>query len=129
MTIDDVPEYVVEKILDHRTRRRHPEYLIKWTGYPDHDASWEPLANLANAQEILREYEASRSMPRGGGSNVMVLQTDQLVMDQLMPTPDRGTVGGTAHESAAQLDGTAHESAAQLAAQHMRAWHSWRHSI
>ena len=67
VTIDNSPEYVVEKILDHRTRRRHLEYLIKWEGYPDYDASWEPQEHLTNAPEILRQYKASRTMPEGGG--------------------------------------------------------------
>jgi Chromo (CHRromatin Organisation MOdifier) domain len=70
VTINDAPEYVVERILDHRTHRRRLEYLVKWAGYPDHDASWEPLEHLANSQEILRDYEASRTMPEGGESNV-----------------------------------------------------------
>src|SRR5690349_13941565 len=36
VTIDEATEYVVEKILDHRTRHHRLE------GYPDYDASWEP---------------------------------------------------------------------------------------
>jgi hypothetical protein len=40
-------------------------------GYPEHDATWEPVGNLANAKEILREYMASGTMPRGGGDGVM----------------------------------------------------------
>jgi hypothetical protein len=75
VTIDDTPEYVVERILDHRTRRHRLEYLVKWEGYPDYDASWEPGEHLANAPEILREYKASRTMPEGGGSHVMESQS------------------------------------------------------
>jgi hypothetical protein len=59
VTIEDTPEYVVERILDHRTRHHRLEYLVKWEGYPDYDASWEPGEHLANAPEILREYKAS----------------------------------------------------------------------
>jgi hypothetical protein len=76
VTIDNTPEYVVEKILDHRTKRRRLEYLVKWEGYPDHDASWEPQEHLMNAPEILREYKASRTMPEGGGSHVMESQSN-----------------------------------------------------
>src|SRR5690349_23173932 len=43
VTIDDIPEYAVEKILDHHTCCHHLEYVVKWEGYPDYDASWEPL--------------------------------------------------------------------------------------
>jgi len=76
VTIDDATEYVVEKILDHRTRRHRTEYLVKWDGYPDYDASWEPQEHLANAPEILRAYKASRRRPEGGGSIVMESQLD-----------------------------------------------------
>jgi hypothetical protein len=68
-------EYEVEKILDHRFRHRRLEYLVKWVGYPEHDASWEPEGNLQNAQDSIAIYRASRTMPEGGGSDVMVLQS------------------------------------------------------
>ena len=36
-------EYVVESILDHRidTKNNQIEFLVKWEGYPDEEASWE----------------------------------------------------------------------------------------
>ena len=40
-----------------KMRKGKKEYLVKWVGYPDYDASWEPLANLSHAQESLEEYE------------------------------------------------------------------------
>jgi hypothetical protein len=82
ITIDDAPEYEVERILDHRTRRRHLEYLVKWVGYPEYDASWEPETNLNNAKESVEAYRASRSMPGRGGSDVMVLQSKEGSRDQ-----------------------------------------------
>ena len=71
VTIDDHLEYEVEYILDQRQHRRQTQYLVKWVGYPEHDASWEPEANLTNASETLRQFKASRTMPGGGGSDVM----------------------------------------------------------
>jgi hypothetical protein len=76
VTIDDAPEYEVERVLDHRTRHRRTEYLVKWVGYPEHDASWEPAAHLAHAQDCINEYTTSRTKSRGGGSDVMVLHVD-----------------------------------------------------
>ena len=35
--------------------------------YPEHDASWEPEGNLQNAQDCIATYQASRTMPEGGG--------------------------------------------------------------
>jgi hypothetical protein len=82
ITIDDHPEYEVESILDHRSHRHHIQYLVKWRGYPDHDASWEPEENLANARKILRAYKASRSMPGGGGSDVTESQLAPMSRDR-----------------------------------------------
>ena len=39
--------YIVESILKRRTKRgRHTEYLIKWQGFPSHEATWEPRSLL-----------------------------------------------------------------------------------
>jgi hypothetical protein len=59
ITIDEREEFEVEKILDRRTRYRRVEYLVKWMGYPDHDASWELAKNLNNAKEAIAEFERS----------------------------------------------------------------------
>ena len=53
-------EYEVDMILDKRIIHRKTQYLIKWTGYPLHDATWEPVENLANALEKLKEFESSQ---------------------------------------------------------------------
>ena len=57
-------EYEVDEIVKHRVRRRGKsksrtrklEYLVFWTGYPAHEATWEPKENLQNAQEKLQQY-------------------------------------------------------------------------
>jgi hypothetical protein len=104
MTIEDHIEYEVDYILDQRTRFRHTEFLVKWMGYPEHDATWEPEANLTNAQDAIKKYIASRTMLEGEGSNVMGLHVQ------------RGTVGNSAAQLAAQsgeLGGTV-DNEAQL---------------
>lgn len=60
--INDEEEFEIEKILDHRWngKKRKKEYLIKWKGYHDHDATWEIEANMANAKDILNEYIAEK---------------------------------------------------------------------
>jgi hypothetical protein len=54
-------EYEVEQILDKRLIRNKTQYLVKWLGYPLHDATWEPVENLKNAPEKLKEFELMRT--------------------------------------------------------------------
>ena len=57
--------YMVEKILDDRQRRHQTQYLVKWQGYPDDEATWEPEENLLDEAGrpivALRRYRASRA--------------------------------------------------------------------
>src|SRR5579863_3000134 len=54
-------EYEVEDILDKKMVKQRPHYLIKWLGYPLHEATWKPLKSLKNAQETLRKFESMRT--------------------------------------------------------------------
>lgn len=58
--IDDNSEqhYLIEEIIDHRTRRGKLQYLVRWAGYPLHDATWEPEKKLLldNANEAISDY-------------------------------------------------------------------------
>lgn len=52
--------YEVEKILDHRIHRSRKEYLIKWLGYPLHDATWEPARIIKqDVPDLVQQYEDS----------------------------------------------------------------------
>ena len=59
--VDGEEEYEVEEILDkkvqQRGRRQDTKYLVKWKGYPDHDATWEPASALTNAPEAIKNFE------------------------------------------------------------------------
>ena len=59
--VDDHDEYVVEKILDRRIFRGKPQFLVDWKGYPPSERTWEYEVNLANCQELLKEFLARRA--------------------------------------------------------------------
>ncbi len=54
-----VPEYEVEKVLAKRVYKNSYEYLILWKGFAAHEATWEPLSNLSNAMEKVKEFEST----------------------------------------------------------------------
>ena len=58
---DDSGEYELEQLLNSRISKRgrgkgQLEYLVKWKNYPLEEASWEPVANLMNAREVIEEF-------------------------------------------------------------------------
>lgn len=58
VTDEGEEEYEVEKILDKKTKYRTVYYLVKWIGYPEHDATWEKASDCKNAPDKIREFEA-----------------------------------------------------------------------
>ena len=53
-------EYEVEFILDERGSSNNKQYLVKWKGYPEDEATWIPEANITNAKEVLRAFRTTR---------------------------------------------------------------------
>ncbi|OWZ12730.1 hypothetical protein PHMEG_00014057 [Phytophthora megakarya] len=53
--------YIVEKLLKKRTRRRKREWLIKWHGLPEHEATWEREAKIKHVshwRQLLEEFQS-----------------------------------------------------------------------
>ena len=53
-------QYEVERIVEKRLipgRADEYEYRVKWRGYDDDDNTWEPLAHLDHATEMVAEFE------------------------------------------------------------------------
>jgi hypothetical protein len=58
--LDETPavEYEVDHIVQSRVVRGAEQFLVRWKGYGAYDDTWEPLANLQNAVEAVREFRA-----------------------------------------------------------------------
>ena len=54
--IDGEEEFEVSEILDSRINRKKLEYLVYWQGYKVSERTWEPIANLINAHEMIQEF-------------------------------------------------------------------------
>ena len=49
--------YTVEKILEKKKRGKRTTYLVKWEGYTENEATWEPASNLKNVKEMISAFE------------------------------------------------------------------------
>ena len=54
--VDGVEEFEVSEILDSRINCGKLEYFVHWQGYEVHERTWEPVANLENAPEMIVEF-------------------------------------------------------------------------
>ena len=82
---DTQDEYEVDNIIRCRLQRKYPrqqrnlplqqqiriqddpseyEYLVKWKGYPSYEATWEPLQNLQNAQDLFNNFVNEHHLPK-----------------------------------------------------------------
>lgn len=61
---DDIYEY--ERILDRRKRGRGEQVLVKWRGYDETQATWEPASNIIPKSKLLTNWERiqKRRLPK-----------------------------------------------------------------
>ena len=62
---DGVEEYEIEKIIRSRTVRGKRQFLVKYLGYDSSFNEWKHRSQLANALEILDEYELAHQFIGG----------------------------------------------------------------
>ncbi len=55
---DDI--FIVDQIIDKRTRHGRDEYLVKWEGWSPKHNTWEPLGHLTNVLDIIDAFENKR---------------------------------------------------------------------
>jgi hypothetical protein len=48
-------------------------YLVQWVGYSMDDCSWEPIANLAGATDLIVDYERGLEAEVSGRLSVMMV--------------------------------------------------------
>lgn len=54
---EDSSAFMVERIIDKKRIGLHKFYLVKWTGYPDSQNTWEPVGNLSNVRDMIRAFD------------------------------------------------------------------------
>ena len=53
---DEKGRYEVERIMDHDEHNGWKRYLVKWSGWPEEDMTWEREGNLDDCLDKVREY-------------------------------------------------------------------------
>ena len=60
--VGDHLEYEVEGILKCRNhKRKGKEYLVKWQGYHEKEATWVAARDMVHAKEIVERFEKTRA--------------------------------------------------------------------
>jgi hypothetical protein len=56
--IDDQEEYEVEEVFNVRKNKKLKrwEYYVSWVGWPESKNSWQPLENLENVMELVKDF-------------------------------------------------------------------------
>ncbi|KAK6060198.1 chromo' (CHRromatin Organization MOdifier) domain protein [Cooperia oncophora] len=87
--------YTVEKILATRRRAGRREYLIKWEGYPEEDATWEAECDCDCPDAIAEFLKSKPSRARGGKDDSTIMIGEQ----EISPKQSKGARRTTLSET------------------------------
>ena len=59
VTEDREEEYEVEHLVDSHYKGKHLEYLVQWKGWSETDRTWEPVSNLGNTADAVRDFHTA----------------------------------------------------------------------
>lgn len=54
-------EYKIEDILQEKFQKGTQQWLVKWVGWPESAATWEPLANLAGCEDFIARFNVEKA--------------------------------------------------------------------
>ena len=54
-------EYKIEDILQEKFEKGTQQWLVKWVGWPESAATWEPLANLAGCEDFIARFNVKKA--------------------------------------------------------------------
>lgn len=61
---DEDQEWEIEGIVEHRSRAKGTEFLVKWKGWSEDHNQWLPAyPHLRNSQEFMEEYTTAHGIP------------------------------------------------------------------
>ena len=62
--VDGTPEFIVERFVAERTHHGRQQFLVKWRGYPLHDAEWLFAEDLQHDLDASTYRRLSRNLPQ-----------------------------------------------------------------
>jgi hypothetical protein len=71
----DEKEWAVESIIGKREVDGVVEYRVRWIGFSENDATWEPLEHLENAADLVSSFEAHNELVADQLSDISLDQT------------------------------------------------------
>lgn len=112
---EEQEEYTVEAVLGKRVRKGKPQYRVKWTGYPESEATWEPVENCQGCEGMISAFEESNK----GAS-------PDLASKAGVPQKSGRSAAASAKRKAAQLDPVKKKAAQKAAAAEKVSTHKYK---